>query len=167
MTWFEPLCVKRCIQLCHNIDLPDIKSWLFQLGGRDWITSEVFLNGPIPASFCLFSFFSHYNFNNTNWKSIDGVLEIQTWGRRMVGTELWRLPQKFEAISASKWRSIQRGRLRLDSTSEVLHPFNNCEDTVGDSNLYFQLTSFSVYNAYLLQIGHIDVFAISRDLGIH
>ena len=23
-------------------------------------------NGPIPASFCLFSAFSHYNFNNTN-----------------------------------------------------------------------------------------------------
>ena len=26
-----------------------------------------FKNGPIPASFCLFSFFSQYNFN-TNWK---------------------------------------------------------------------------------------------------
>ena len=26
-----------------------------------------FLNGPIPASFCLFSLFSWYNFNNTNW----------------------------------------------------------------------------------------------------
>ena len=26
-----------------------------------------FLNGPIPASFCLFLFFSRYNFN-TNWK---------------------------------------------------------------------------------------------------
>ena len=25
-------------------------------------------NGPIPASFCLFSLFSRYNFNNTNWK---------------------------------------------------------------------------------------------------
>ena len=25
-------------------------------------------NGPVPASFCLFSFFSCYNFNNTNWK---------------------------------------------------------------------------------------------------
>ena len=25
-------------------------------------------NGPIPASFCLFSLFSHYNFNKTNWK---------------------------------------------------------------------------------------------------
>ena len=23
-------------------------------------------NGPIPASFCLFSLFSQYNFNNTN-----------------------------------------------------------------------------------------------------
>ena len=27
----------------------------------------LFLNGPIPASFCIFSFFSHYNFY-TNWK---------------------------------------------------------------------------------------------------
>ena len=25
-------------------------------------------NGPIPASFCLFLSFSHYNFNNTNHK---------------------------------------------------------------------------------------------------
>ena len=25
-------------------------------------------NGPIPASFCLFSSCSHYNFNITNWK---------------------------------------------------------------------------------------------------
>ena len=25
-------------------------------------------NGPYPASFCLFLSFSHYNFNNTNWK---------------------------------------------------------------------------------------------------
>ena len=52
-------------------------------------------NWPILASFCLFSFFSHYNFN-TNWKSIDGVLGIRTWGRRMVGadktTELWWPP---------------------------------------------------------------------------
>jgi len=31
---------------------------------------------------CLFLFFSHYNFYNTNWKSIDGVLGIWTWGRR-------------------------------------------------------------------------------------
>ena len=28
----------------------------------------IFLNGPILASFCLFSLFSWYNFNNTNWK---------------------------------------------------------------------------------------------------
>ena len=29
---------------------------------------KIFLNIPIPASFCLFSSFSHYNFNNTIWK---------------------------------------------------------------------------------------------------
>ena len=43
--------------------------------------------GPIPASFCLFTSFSHYNFNNTNWKSLDGVLGIWTLGHRMVGAD--------------------------------------------------------------------------------
>ena len=34
-----------------------------------WLNLSFFKkNGPIPASFCLFSSFSHYNFNNTNWK---------------------------------------------------------------------------------------------------
>ena len=47
---------------------------------------DLFFNAPIPASFCLFLFFSCYNFN-TNWKSIDGVLGIRTWGRRMVGAD--------------------------------------------------------------------------------
>ena len=51
-------------------------------------------NGPIPASFCLFSSFSHYNFKLK--ESVDGVLGIRTRGRRMVGadetTELWRPP---------------------------------------------------------------------------
>ena len=33
------------------------------------MTTYLFLkNGPIPASFCLFSLFSQYNFNNTYWK---------------------------------------------------------------------------------------------------
>ena len=30
--------------------------------------NRFFSNVPIQASFCLFSSFSHYNFNNTNWK---------------------------------------------------------------------------------------------------
>ena len=40
----------------------------------------LFKNGPIPASF---SFFSHsnYNFNVTNWKSVDSVHGIRTRGR--------------------------------------------------------------------------------------
>ena len=29
---------------------------------------NLFLNGPIPASFCLFSSFFDYNINNKNWK---------------------------------------------------------------------------------------------------
>ena len=52
-------------------------------------------NGPIPASFFIFLSFSHYNFNNTKYKSIVGVLGIRTPSCRMVGaddtTELWRL----------------------------------------------------------------------------
>ena len=46
--------------------------------------------------FCLFLSFSHYNFNQTNWKNIDGMLGIRIRGFRMVGaddsTELWRPP---------------------------------------------------------------------------
>ena len=55
-----------------------------------WLFGQLFLydfkNGPIPASFCLFSFFSRYNCD-TNWKSIDCVLGIRTQGRRMVGAD--------------------------------------------------------------------------------
>ena len=58
--------------------------------------NSFFKNGPITASFCLFTLFSRYNFNNTNWKKLDGVLGIRTRGCRMVGadetTELWRPP---------------------------------------------------------------------------
>ena len=52
--------------------------------------------GQCQTLFLLFSSFSHYNFNNTNWKSTDGVLGIRTRSCRMVGTgntmELWRPP---------------------------------------------------------------------------
>ena len=41
-----------------------------------------------------FRHFSNYNFNNTNLKSVDGLLWIGTRGHRMVGTdeitELWK-----------------------------------------------------------------------------
>ena len=38
------------------------------LSSGDNMVTIIFLkNGPIPASFCLFLLFSHYNFN-TNWK---------------------------------------------------------------------------------------------------
>ena len=43
--------------------------------------------GQSPASFCLFSSFSHYNFNNTSWKRIDGVLGIWTQGGSMAGSD--------------------------------------------------------------------------------
>ena len=52
-------------------------------------------NWPNSASFCLFSFFSHYKYstNTINDKSVDGVLGTRTRGGRIVGadesTELW------------------------------------------------------------------------------
>ena len=49
-----------------------------------------FENGPNPASFCLFSFFSQdkYSTNLTiNEKSVDGVLGIRAQGGRKVGAD--------------------------------------------------------------------------------
>ena len=58
-----------------------------------------FLNWPNPASFCLFSFFSHDKYSTNmiiNEESIDGVLGTQTRSSKLVGadesTELWRDP---------------------------------------------------------------------------
>ena len=65
---------------------------------RTSVANLFFKNGPNPASFCLFSFFSNdkYSTNTINEKSIDGVLGIRIRGGRMVGadesTELWRHP---------------------------------------------------------------------------
>ena len=47
---------------------------------------------PIPATFCLFSFFSNFN-SNTVWKSLDVVLGIQTQDGIDGSTELWRPPR--------------------------------------------------------------------------
>ena len=61
-------------------------------------------NGPNPASFGLFSFFSpdKCSTNTINDKSVDGVLGTRTRGGRMVGadesTELYRHPM-IEKIS--------------------------------------------------------------------
>ena len=63
-----------------------------------------------PASFCLFSFFSHYkNKCSTNLtiidESIDCVLGSWTWDYRMEGsdesTELWRHQKKFSFSTKS------------------------------------------------------------------
>ena len=51
------------------------------------ILQHKFFSGPIPASFCLFLSFSHYNFNNASLKSVDGVLGIRTSSHRMVGVD--------------------------------------------------------------------------------
>ena len=73
-------------------------------------------NGPNPATFCIFSFFSHdkYSRNLTiNDKSIDGVLGIQTGGGSMVGadksTELWRHPYNlsFNSTELYSFKSVK------------------------------------------------------------
>ena len=38
----------------------------------------------------------------------------------------------------------------------VLYPDNNRVDRADDSNLYFLLTSISIFNAYIPRIGHAD-----------
>ena len=70
---------------------------------KEWFCNILLLlfiikNGPNPATFCLFSLFSHdkFSINTLNDKSIDGVLGTRTRGGRMGGTyestELWRHP---------------------------------------------------------------------------
>ena len=63
-------------------------------------------NGPKPASFCLFSFFSGEKFSTNltiNDKSVDGMLGTRTQGSRMVGaeksTELRRHPRHLKMFS--------------------------------------------------------------------
>ena len=59
--------------MAHLIFLLDVASHGISLNQSESIFIRVrslffFKNGPTPASFCLFSSFSRYNFSNTNWK---------------------------------------------------------------------------------------------------
>ena len=80
-------------------------------------------NGPIPACFCLFLSFSH--FNNANWKSIDDVLRIWTHGDRMEGeddtTEL-RMPTKRASSLVGKKISALR-----EEDRNVLKTIRSCQ----------------------------------------
>ena len=78
--WFESRHASISIQYC--------RLYWKELRPANWRANH---------SLSLFTFsFSHYNVNNTNWKSIDGVLSIRTRGHRMVGadetSELFWLP---------------------------------------------------------------------------
>ena len=72
--------------------------------------NQLFLNGPIPVSFCWFLSFSYYIFNNPNWKSVDTVLRIWIRGHWMVGadeiTELWRPPILTITLPIEDWSSL-------------------------------------------------------------
>ena len=105
-TGFEklPMCSKSPNLV--TLDLPDAKSWNIKCFKQIHYVSKLlfgnsnlricFLNGPIPASFRLFSSFPHDTNQIHIDKSIDGVLGTRTRGGRMEGagesTELWRHP---------------------------------------------------------------------------
>ena len=85
----------------------------------------VFLNGPIPASFCLFLFFSHYNFN-TIWKKHRWC----AWDSNPGPQDGWRR-RNHRAMAATKnvflhglnsWIAYWWGRYGCSSPStKVLH----------------------------------------------
>ena len=111
------LTLKHSLRPCFILTLASNGLSLDTLNRPDNLKwrKECFKNGPIPASFCLFSLFSRYNFN-TNWKSVDGVHGIRRWGCRMVGTdettELWRPPDLLIlTITFSKTPFATRPRL--------------------------------------------------------
>ena len=75
--------------------------------------------GPIPASFCLFSFFLITISIIQIEKSVDGVLGIRTRGRRMVGadetTELLRPPVKAQCLNCTLQEQSLRWHIYLEA----------------------------------------------------
>ena len=69
--------------------------------------------------FCLFSSFPHYNFNHTNWKSVDGCC---SWysnpgpqdGRDRETTELWRPPSDCYLVAPTRENTLtSKGQVSL------------------------------------------------------
>ena len=84
-TWIPSIRVSAEISIGYWLPLQGFVSCFFKMG-------------QFRPLFCLFSSFSHYNFNNTKLKKHYGELGIQTRGRRMAAdetTELWRPPKGF------------------------------------------------------------------------
>ena len=112
---------------------PHLTKFLILIDGLNEFTPErQFYMGQSQPLFGLFSPFSHskykcsFNLNNINWKSKDGV---QTWGRRMMGTdkttELWRppnvceiLPDKFVSMESNHSASWNNNTLQNTDTSQ-------------------------------------------------
>ena len=74
---------------------------------------KIIKNGPYPASFCSFSFFSHDKYSTNliiNDNVIDGVLGTQTRASRMVGADKSTMAaprkfSKFETEILRRWKS--------------------------------------------------------------
>ena len=94
---------------------------------RDMKSSRLVLislkNGPNPASFCLFLFFSHDKYSTkftVRDKSVDGVNGTQTQGGRMVGTdestEPWWHPKIYDLLlcyTSLLWHLLTEIRLQF------------------------------------------------------
>ena len=89
-----------------------------------------FKNGPISASFCFYFHSFLVTISIQIEKSVDGVLGIRTWGRRMVSanktTELWRPPcarlgRLITRYFFSKWMTILHRIIRgsVDATRGI------------------------------------------------
>ena len=91
-------------------------------------------NGPIPASFCFYFRSFLVTISIQTEKSIDGVLGIQTRGRRMVGadetTELWR-PLRLIFTNFTSLKPL--GRL----TFQLSKIFNKVKTLCHESLIYF------------------------------
>ena len=117
-------------------------------------------NGPIPACFCLFLSFSH--FNNANWKSIDDVLRIWTHGDRMEGeddtTELWMPTKRASSLVGKKNFSTQRRRSKRAQNNPLLSKrffWDESSVTRFGDFLHFGQLFKACGNNYFAQIAHI------------
>ena len=83
-----------------------------------------FLNWPILASFCLFSFFSHYNFN-TNWKKRRWC----AWDLNL-GPQDGRRKQNHGAMMATHVMAQFLNWMEIEDRKEVMCSKQTCEGNI-------------------------------------
>ena len=122
---------RKKLQLTHQIvHLSEAESILVQVG---LIKRQLlYKNGPNTSSFCLFSSFSHYNFNNTNWKKCRWCVWDLNLGQQDCRCRRihWATaaPQKENFYRSLILDRLSRANLmsrRLDLLHTYLHNLNN------------------------------------------